>query len=146
MFGKKPMQMGANAKKSKLSALKEAHKMASDMMKDDLHGLKKVTVASGSAKGVKEGLKAAEAIVGGSKEDDSKAYHSEHNKNSAFADPGNMDDSQEHEDSESGSEETAEHEMGGSEFGQEDIEACDTPESIDDMIKQLMEKKKSLQA
>ena len=58
-------KMSPAAQKAKLTALKEANKMASDMMKDDLSGLKKVTVASSSKSGLKEGLEKAEEMIEG---------------------------------------------------------------------------------
>jgi hypothetical protein len=57
-------KMSPAAQKAKLAALKGAHKVASDMMKDDLSGLKKVTVASDSKSGLKEGLEKAEEMLG----------------------------------------------------------------------------------
>ena len=65
MFGKDKMKkMSESEKKAKMTALKEAHGMASDMLKDNLKGLKKVTVASDSKEGLKKGLKKAEDILG----------------------------------------------------------------------------------
>lgn len=57
-------KMSPAAQKAKLVALKEANKMASDMMKEDLSGLKKVTVASDSPSGLKAGLEKAEEMIG----------------------------------------------------------------------------------
>lgn len=62
MFGKKK-EMSPAEKKAKLSALKEAHGMASDMMKDGLSGAKKVSVMSDSKKGLEKGLDIAKKIV-----------------------------------------------------------------------------------
>jgi hypothetical protein len=70
-FGKKK-EMSDSEKKAKLSALGEAHKMASDMMKDSVGGLKKVTVAADSKKGLKEGLDKAEDMLGEQEEEDSE--------------------------------------------------------------------------
>lgn len=70
MFGKKK-EMSDSEKKAKLSALGEAHKMASDMMKGGLGGLKKVTVAADSKQGLKKGLEKAEDILGEQDEEDS---------------------------------------------------------------------------
>jgi hypothetical protein len=130
MFGEKK-KMSSLEQKAKMKALKEANGMASDMLKGHLSGLKKVTVASDSKSGLKEGLKKAEEIV--KEEDDSSPF-------GRFSDD---EESQAHEDSESDDEESAEHESGGSE---DMLAECDTEEEIDDLIKKLMEKKKSLQA
>lgn len=75
MFGKEKMKgMSENAKKAKLTALKEAHGMAKKMMEDDLRGLKKVTVAADSPEGLKEGLEKAEDIVEGAMDEKSCEY------------------------------------------------------------------------
>ena len=72
MFGKEKMKgMSPNAKKAKLTALKEAHGMAKKMMEDDLKGLKKVTIASDSPEGLKAGLEKAEDLIEGEVEDSS---------------------------------------------------------------------------
>jgi hypothetical protein len=123
MFGK-DKKMSPLEQKAKMKALKEANGMASDMLKGHLSGLKKVTVASDSKKGLEEGLKKAEGIVGGDK------------SSSPF---GQDEESPEHEAGESESEEYGEH-------ADQVLEACDTEEEIDDLIKKLMEKKKSLKA
>jgi len=62
MFGKKK-EMSDSEKKAKLAALKEAHGMASNMMKDGLAGAKKVSVMADSKEGLKKGLDMAEKIV-----------------------------------------------------------------------------------
>lgn len=56
-------------KKSKLQALEGMKGMAHKMMSDKLHNLKKVTVASDSAPGLKQGLQKAEDILDKSPED-----------------------------------------------------------------------------
>lgn len=63
MFDKKK-GMSDSEKKAKLAALKEAHGMASDMMKDGLSGAKKVSVMADSKEGLKKGLDVAEKVVG----------------------------------------------------------------------------------
>lgn len=63
MFGKNKEGMSESSKKAKLAALKEAHSMASDMMKEDLSGAKKVSVMSDSKKGLEKGLDMAKKIV-----------------------------------------------------------------------------------
>lgn len=50
-------------KEAKMSAVKDLSGMASEMMGGKLKGLKKITVASDSAEGLKEGLEKAEEIV-----------------------------------------------------------------------------------
>jgi len=128
MFEKKK-KLSPVAQKAKLTALKEAHKMASDMMKEDLSGLKKVTVASDSAKGLKEGLEKAEELVGGAeKKDCSKC-------------PGcpECEGEQESEDSE---QESSEYEQ--SEDNQEASEPMDIDE-LEQKIQELMKLKEKLQ-
>lgn len=61
MFGKK--SMSPSEQKAKLAALKEAHGMASDMMKDGLSGAKKVSVMADSKQGLEKGLDMAKKIV-----------------------------------------------------------------------------------
>lgn len=119
-------KISGNAQKAKLTALKEAHKMAKSMMSDDMKGLKKVTVASDSKDGLKKGLDLAESTISGSKEDDS----------SPFEDGGMSDEE---------SDESQEQEEGDRMEGSIDLDDCDSPEEIDDMIAKLMEKKKALQ-
>lgn len=122
-------KISGNAQKAKLTALKEAHKMAKDMMGEDLKGLKKVTVAAPDKKGLEMGLKKAEELVDASQ-------HGE-------------EESDEHESMESEDEEKAEHEMGGSEYGDKEdelLESCESPEEIDALIAKLQEKKKHLKA
>lgn len=59
--------MEPKAKEAKMELLKELREMASGMMKEDLDGhlagIKKVTVASDSEEGLKEGLEKAEDMV-----------------------------------------------------------------------------------
>lgn len=71
MFGKKK-EMSPNEKKAKLAALKDAHSMASDAMKEGLSGAKKVSVMSDSKEGLKKGLDMAEKIVGEQEDEDSE--------------------------------------------------------------------------
>lgn len=56
-------KMSDSEKKAKLAALKEAHGMASDAMKEGLNGAKKVTVSADSKAGLKKGLDLAEKLV-----------------------------------------------------------------------------------
>lgn len=71
MFGKKK-EMSPNEKKAKLAALKGAHSMAADAMKEGLSGAKKVSVMSDSKEGLKKGLDMAEKIVGEQEDEDSE--------------------------------------------------------------------------
>lgn len=64
MFGKDKPKMSDSEKKAKLAALKEAHGMASDMMKSGLDAAKTVKVSADSKEGLKKGLKMAEKVVG----------------------------------------------------------------------------------
>jgi|GEM_PF-5187692 hypothetical protein len=63
-------KISGNAQKAKLTALREANKMARDMMKEDLSGLKKVTIASDSKEGLKAGLEKAEEMMEGGEEEE----------------------------------------------------------------------------
>lgn len=55
-------------KKAKMSVLEEMKKQAMGMMGDNLKGVKKVSVASNSPEGLKEGLHKAQEIVEGDPE------------------------------------------------------------------------------
>ena len=72
MFDKKDKKMSPLEQKAKLKALKEANGMASDMLKGQLSGLKKVTVASDSKEGLKKGLDKAEDMLGEQEDEDSE--------------------------------------------------------------------------
>lgn len=71
MFKDKKM-MSDNEKKAKLAALKGAHSMASDAMKEGLNGAKKVSVMADSPEGLKKGLDLAEKVVGEVEDEDSE--------------------------------------------------------------------------
>jgi hypothetical protein len=125
-------KMSPSAQKAKLTALKEAHKMASSMMKDDLSGLKKVTVASDSKDGLKAGLEKAEDMLGeGGKKDCSSC-------------PGcpECEGEQESEDSEMGEKES--YEADAQEDDQESAEPMDMDE-LEAKIQELMKMKAKLQ-
>jgi len=66
-------EMEPSKKKAKMELLQELRSMAEGMMKEDLDGhmgaLKKVTVASDSKEGLKEGLEKAEEVVEGDEEE-----------------------------------------------------------------------------
>lgn len=85
MFGKKK-QMSENEKKAKLAALKGAHGMASDMIKGNLKGLKKVTIASDSEEGLKKGLDKAEEFLGEQESEDEEMSESEQDESEGFED------------------------------------------------------------
>lgn len=72
----KRVEMKEPEKQAKLSALKEAHKLASSMMSDSLKSsrspasMKKVTIASDSKEGLKAGLDKAEDMLGEQSEEE----------------------------------------------------------------------------
>jgi len=55
--------MPENRKEAKMSVLNELKKLMDDKLAGDLKGLKKVTVASDSKEGLKEGLEKAEEVL-----------------------------------------------------------------------------------
>ena len=61
---KKKEEKVSSKKKGKMAALQGLHKMASDMMKGDLAGMKKVSVMAKNKKGLKKGLEKAEEMLG----------------------------------------------------------------------------------
>ena len=63
MEKKKGKKLSENEVKAKSSVLKELSDTASDMMKERLGGLKKVTVAAPSKSGLKEGLDLASKLT-----------------------------------------------------------------------------------
>lgn len=63
MFDKKK-GMSPIEKKAKMSVLKDLHGQASDLMKEGLKGVKKVSVMSDSKEGLKKGLEKAEDMLG----------------------------------------------------------------------------------
>lgn len=60
--------MSENKKNAKMSVLQDLKKMMDDSIAGDLKGLKKVTVASDSKEGLKEGLEKAEDVIEGQEE------------------------------------------------------------------------------
>lgn len=50
-------------KEAKMKVIKDLRQMAEQIMKDDIKGMKKVTVASPTQEGLKEGLEKAEDIL-----------------------------------------------------------------------------------
>lgn len=63
MFDKKK-GMSPIEKKAKLNVLKDLHGQASELMKEGLKGMKKVSVMSDSKEGLKAGLEKAEDMLG----------------------------------------------------------------------------------
>lgn len=130
-----PMEQKASSK-----VLEELRSHAKGMMNDKMKGLKKVTVASNSKEGLKEGLSKAEEIIGAKKSssDLTKSPMGEEFGKSKLmskmdeAHPEEIDglETQEHEDSESDEYEAGEQE------GMD--EECSTPEEVDAKIKELM--------
>jgi hypothetical protein len=122
MFVKDKMKkMSDSEKKAKMTALKEAHGMASDMLKGNLQGVKKVTVAAKSKPELEKGLDMAKKLVD----------HSSDSDESEESDAEELGESQEEE---------------SAEYSPEIPEDCDTEDEIDALIAKLEEKKRSLKA
>ena len=64
-FKDKKKEMSGSEKSAKMSVLKDLSSEMAGMMGDKLKGLKKVTVASDSKEGLKEGLSKAEDLLEG---------------------------------------------------------------------------------
>lgn len=87
MFGKDKIKgMSESEKKAKLAALKEAHGLASGMMKEGLDGAKKVSVVAGSKEGLKKGLDIAEKVVGEVEDEDSELGEREEAESEGYED------------------------------------------------------------
>ena len=82
--GKKPMS--DIEKDAKLSVLKGLRSEAMGSMKDPLAKLKKVSVASDSAEGLKEGLEVAEEAIEGEEEGGIEALSAEGMEDEEYAD------------------------------------------------------------
>jgi len=65
---KKGKKLNPVEKEAKMGVLKDLSSQAGEMLRDKLKGLKKVTVASDSKEGLKEGLEKAEEMVAGAPE------------------------------------------------------------------------------
>lgn len=120
-------KMSPAAQKAKLTALKEAHKMSSDMMKDDLNGLKKVTIASNSPEGLKKGLEKVEEMLEGEEKDCSECPGCPHC---------------------TGEQEDEDMEMESESEDEEDMQEASEPMDIDELeakIQELMKMKSKLQ-
>lgn len=64
-------------KEAKMKVIKDLRQMAEQIMKDDIKGMKKVTVASPTQEGLKEGLEKAEDILESNSEDMSEESEDE---------------------------------------------------------------------
>jgi len=111
-------------RQAKMDVLKHIRKIASDAMKDDIKGvgLKKVSVAADSTKGLEEGLDKAKELLANPEEMMDHEGHMGH--------MGGMDEEMGESEDESYEEEASEEES--------------SPESIDAQIKALEEKKAKL--
>lgn len=121
MFEKKKKLSGVE-KKAKMKVVEDMRDMASKAMGDKLHGLKKVTVASNSSEGLKEGLEKAEDVIESKESEglDSMSHDMGH---------GMDHESEESEESES------------PESSEEDVLTKDlSKEEIADLIEQLQKK------
>lgn len=124
-------EMSGVEKDAKMGVVKAMRDMASNAMNDKLAGLKKVSVASDSSEGLKEGLKKAEELMGAHESDeqpqheDNKAMDSidNHSEEAMDQDEGGDshglhengeedEESPEHEAGESAEEEMSEHPQG----------------------------------
>jgi len=65
---KKEDKKSSSKAKGKMAALKGLHKMASNMMGEDMASMKKVSVMAKDKKGLKKGLDTAEKMLGGKKD------------------------------------------------------------------------------
>jgi hypothetical protein len=100
MAKKKGEALDPEYKKAKMGVLQDLHGEMGKMMGNDLHGLKKVTVASDDTSGLKEGLdKAKELLAGkapeGSDAEEASESPEEEKAEDAMADMGSDDDSEE---------------------------------------------------
>lgn len=130
MFGKKK-PLSENEKKAKMAALKGAHGMASDELKGQLKGLKKVEVMSNNKQGLQHGLKKAEELIAGSKmledgDDADSRVHSGKEREHYMGDEVESLDDPQYE-------------------GEESMEDC-SPEEIDQKIAELMKLKEKLES
>tara|TARA_R110000868_G_scaffold66014_10_gene197044 strand:+ start:3846 stop:4304 length:459 start_codon:yes stop_codon:yes gene_type:complete len=139
---KKDKPMSDMAKEAKMSVVKEMQAMAAGAMKDGLKGgLKKVTVASDSPEGLKEGLDKAKQIADGISGDDTDQADTD------------LEDAREDEPIHSPegykqAKEDSKEMMGysGEEEGEEDeMEDC-SEEELDAKLAKLMDLKKKMQA
>jgi len=132
---KKSKEMSSVEKDAKMSVVESLRDMAAKAMGDKLHGLKKVTVASDSKQGLEKGLEKAQDLLSNSpeaaamKEKGQKDPMSDVEESS---DPfSEMEESPEHEASESSEEESEEHE----ELSEDEL---------DEKIKKLLAQKEAM--
>lgn len=67
---KKENKKPSSKAKGKMAALKGLHRMASDMMGEDMASMKKVSVMAKDKKGLKKGLEKAEKMIDPSEDDE----------------------------------------------------------------------------
>ncbi len=123
-FGKKK-KMSPIEMKAKMSVLKDLNGQATDMMKDGLKGIKKVSVMSDSKKGLAAGLEKAEDMLGEESEEECPACEGE---GCAMCGAGNKEKAQSE----------------GYEDAQDESEPMDEDE-LDAKIQELMAMKEKLQ-
>ncbi len=130
-------EMPEHEKDAKMSVLEHVRQMAQDMMKDKLDGgMKKVSVASSSKEGLKEGLDKAREMMGNNESEDGMMHGDEHGD----LESEESGESPMHEASESAEEEMSEHEE-----GHEDEEDM-SEEELDKKLAELMAKKKKMES
>lgn len=121
-------------KEAKLGVLKHLHDMAADAMGEGLKGLKKVTVASDSHEGLKEGLETAKEVVGDSEESPLHEGAEE-----VEAEDAEHESPEGHHDLEMESDEEKSHPS-----LHEDVESELSEDELDAKLKELMAKKEAL--
>lgn len=126
---KKESDMPSHEKKAKMDVLSHLRDMAQESMGSKLHGMKKVSVMSDSPEGLKEGLSKAQNIM--EHKDEMSPDHMDLSPHVESEDPyENLEESSQHEASESPEEESSEHEL--------------SPEEIDAQIAHLVSLKHSM--
>lgn len=121
-------ELSDSDKKAKLSAIKEMKDMASEMMSEKLKGLKKVTVASPSEEGLKEGLEKAEELI----------------EQGEGSKPGMMADMPDGEMPEEMKSDEDMHRDMMMKDDEEYLKQPESPEEIDELIAQLQAKKEEM--
>lgn len=129
MAKKKGSSMSDNEKEAKMGVMRSLSSDMAQMMKDKLSGLKKVSVASDSPEGLKEGLDKAKQMVEGHDVMTGKPMSGD-------------EESPEHEMEESSEEEKSEHD--GMEEGMEEETGEMSEDELNAKIEELMKKKASL--
>lgn len=129
MLGKKPRIQDEDKKMAKLKALKELKDNMSSMAQDGLGkalSMKKVTVAAPDTDKLKEGLDKAKELVGEMPNDKGPEEQPEEDQHDGHDYMSENDMMEESEDLE------------------KEVEECESPEEIDQLMKKLEEKKKAL--